>query len=88
MNVDFASRAGYFAITNFDGNMSAAGAFAVRDDANDFAQFDAILSGAGISGQVAGAFANDGADIAKGVLGEFGLQDATRQAVGTFLGER
>ena len=88
MNVDFESRAGNFAITNFDGNMSAAGALSVRDDANDFAQFDAILSGAGINGQVAGAFANDGANIARGVLGEFGLQDATRQAVGTFLGER
>ena len=88
MNVDFASRAGSFAITNFDGNMSAAGTLGVSTEAEDFATFDATLSGIGITGQAAGIFANDGTDIAKGVLGEFGLQDATRQAVGTFLGER
>jgi hypothetical protein len=90
MDYDFGSRAGAMAINDFDGRN-----FSGAVNGNSFTD-DALFSGGltqdnlDASGTVSGAFVNDGASVAAGVIGNFALQSGTGDwaAVGILGGAR
>lgn len=84
---DFAARTGNLEISNFDGRTFSGGVVGVSDSAGN-AQFFGALSGSGVSGSSAGAFANGPNGPAQGVIGSFGVSGTRYNATGTFVGER
>lgn len=88
MSFDFGTRTGSMSITNFD-NRNFSGTLASQ--AGPDATFAGTLTGSNnaASGGVNGAFVNDGATIAKGVIGDFSLSDNSDwAAVGIVAGAR
>jgi hypothetical protein len=76
--MDFGARTGNVAISNFDGR---------NFDANVTFPGSAF-SGTNGATSIAGSFANDGADKAKGILGSFSSQDGSWSTSGIFAGSR
>ena len=89
MDFNFASRTGTASITGLAG-MSATGAVAENIISGTDATFSGNISGTSVVGELSGNFANDGAAIAAGVLGQFFLDDTASDlgALGTFMGRR
>jgi len=86
MSFDFASRSGNMQINNFDG-MSVSGLISENSTVNQ-ALFRGNLAGSGMNGAVQGAFVNNGANVAAGVIGNFGLRGEGVSATGTIAGVR
>jgi trimeric autotransporter adhesin len=86
MTYDFKTRSGTMNIDNFD-NMNASGLISEKAHPSK-ALFRGDLAGTGVTGNVNGAFVNDGVNKAAGVIGEFGLSGAGVSAVGTIAGAK
>jgi len=86
MTYDFAKRSGTMQISDF-GGLSAGGL--ISEVANPTqALFGGGLAGQGVTGNVDGAFVNNGSNVAAGVIGQFGLSGAGVSASGTIAGAR
>jgi len=76
--MDFSTRTGNVAIADFDG----------RSFGSSIAFPGSVFSGTSGATSINGAFANDGADKAKGILGSFSTSDTGWSASGIFAGSR
>lgn len=87
MNLDysFGMRSGELSIDDFDGRSFSG---TVSGDYYQPETFSGYISGESASGSAGGAFVNNGADVAAGVIGSFEASDSDWQARGIFAGER
>lgn len=76
--MDFSARTGTVAISGFDG----------RSFGSNVTFPGSVFSGTNGATSISGAFANDGADKAKGILGSFSSSDTGWSASGIFAGSR
>nr|MDH4441339.1 hypothetical protein [Rhizobium sp.] len=86
-SMDFGARTGTVAISNFDGK-STFGANVSFDSAGSPVSTLTSTSMNGIATSVTGAFASNGTDPVKGVMGSFTAVDGTWSAAGIFAGSR
>lgn len=81
--MDFGARSGSVSVSNYDGkSFSASVAF---DSANP--TFSGS-SASGVTASVNGAFASNGTDPVKGIMGSFSAEDGTWSSTGIFAGSR